>query len=248
MISTSITASLTCLIVDDQEPAHVSLKALIEISNAFSFLGSCYNAFEAVEMISDQKPDVIFLDIQMPLMSGLQLLEAIPGPKPYVIIISAFPDYAVDGFAYDVVDYLLKPFDLKRLLNSAFKIHCRMRWGSFELRQKNKEQHLEKGVSYIWIATNKSLVKLKLDSIFAIEAVKDYVNVLTTSETYITYGNLGSMQKRLPFPDFIRVGRSYILQKEFVTSIKGNYLVLSNKKEYQIPLRIKDEIIRLFTS
>ena len=119
---TTTPSKISCLIVDDEEPAHEVLKFLIGKIPWLKFAGSCYNAVDALEIIPDMKPDIIFLDVNMPELSGLDLLSIVQTPHSHIIMTTAYSEYAIDGFTYDVTSFLLKPIGFDRFLKAVTKV------------------------------------------------------------------------------------------------------------------------------
>jgi len=220
--------TVKCLIVDDEHSAHVALSELIGKRPWLEHCGSCYSVMEAVNRIAWEQPDIIFLDVQMPEKSGLDLIHMLPHPRPHFILISAFKQYAVDGFEYEVTDFLLKPVQEDRFVKAVLKAS----------KQENKiitlqpaEQRPQQDMEDMWFPTSGKLVRLRFDEIIAIEALKDYVMVTYHHGKIVTHGNIGKIAAKLPDHLFIKIHRSCVVNRLAVRSIEGNTVTMVNDKE-----------------
>ncbi len=217
---------IRCLIVDDEPLAiNVIVKFLEQVKNT-EVVASCENAMEAFSYISDQSVDLLFLDINMPTINGLDFLKSLKSP-PLVIITSAYRDYAVDGFELNVLDYLIKPISFQRFLMAMDKVNqvLRGRGPSESAAQLDPE----KSKSFIFIKVDKRMVKVYLDEILYIESLKDYVRICTVYEDLVTHQNLNGMAKILPSDKFIRIHKSYTIAVNKVKSIEGNCVEIATK-------------------
>lgn len=207
---------LRCLAVDDEPLALELLEDNIRQIPFLELVGSCHNAFEAIDFIHETPVDLLFLDIQMPGITGVQFLKSLQGPTmPMVVFITAYEQYALEGFALDVVDYLLKPVAFERFMkaaNKAFDLH--------KLRQQNPP---EANVNHFFVNANYALVKVRFEEINYIEGLKDYVKIYVTSAKYpiITRMTLKGIEQKLPSTRFMRVHKSYIVSLDKIQSVRN---------------------------
>ena len=195
---------LRCLIVDDEPLAIDVIENYLKRLN-ISIIKRCENAIEAFRFLQHESIDVIFLDIEMPLLTGLDFLKSLKNP-PAVIITTAYRDYAVEGFELDVVDYLIKPIPFSRFMKAIEKVH------HFERQAIGQgEISTGEGDEYLFLKVDRKFVKVLVKDILYIESLKDYIRVKTNSDTWISYQSLSGITEKLPQEKFMRVHRSYIV-------------------------------------
>lgn len=215
-----------CLIVDDEPLAVKVVEKYIAEVSGFECTGSCHNALEAIRILSEQKVDLIFLDINMPKLSGMELLETLKNP-PLVVITTAYREYAVESYDYDVVDYLVKPIEFPRFCRMVQKVQARLSinpagHAAATTHETGKTDHL-------FLKVDKKMVKVFLRDILYVESLKDYVMVRTTTEDLIVHHNLHSFTELLPEEDFMRIHRSYAVSLEKIKAINGNQVEIGGK-------------------
>ncbi|TKT85990.1 LytR/AlgR family response regulator transcription factor [Dyadobacter frigoris] len=220
--------TMKCLIVDDEESAHIALGELIEKTPWLEHCGSCYSVMEAINMIASVQPGIIFLDVQMPEKSGLDLINMLPYPRPHFILTSAFGVYAVDGFDHQVTDFLLKPIAEDRFIKAILKT-IKQETTVITLQAADEDQQQTAGD--IWFPTPGKIVRLRYNEIIAIEALKDYVRVTFERGTIVTHGNIGKITTKLPEDIFIKIHRSYVINRFAVRSIERNSVTMINDQE-----------------
>lgn len=206
--------NIACLIVDDEAAARHGLTADLEEISFIEAKGSAANAFEAIERIAAYSPDLVFLDIEMPGLSGIDFLKLL-NPSPMVIITTAYPQFALDGFELGVIDYLVKPISQRRL-----RAAC----------EKAQERHLlrkqaparDNGDNYCYLKCDGVFEKIAYDDILYIEAANNYVLVHTRTRRHMTYSSLKNIAVRLPGNQFVRVHKSFIVGRDHITQIKNN--------------------------
>ncbi|WP_353721107.1 LytTR family transcriptional regulator DNA-binding domain-containing protein [Dyadobacter sp. 676] len=260
-----MTGKISCLIVDDEEPAHEVLKFLIAKVSWLTYAGSCYNALEALEMIPEVKPDIIFLDVNMPELSGLDLLNIVDASGSHVIMTTAYPEYAVDGFTFDVTSFLLKPIGFDRFLKAVTKVRKlignaaekgRLEPEAPDLPQGDQpgpvqipEQRADAGQEeYMWIRADRKMYCVWFKDIYFIEGLKDYVKVYYTNGVLVTLASMAAMMNRLPSPTFVRTHRSYIVNRNMIKMIEGNMVTMLNGLKVSIAVSpARDEVIRQLT-
>ena len=196
---------IKCLLVDDEPLALEALVSLMQKIPELEITGTCQNAFDALQAIHNRKIDLLFLDIQMPEITGLEMLKSLVH-KPKVIFTTAYRDYAVEAFELDVIDYLVKPISLERLIRSINRYHDR-------ITGKSGPNHSvsETSGKIITIYADKKNHRVIISNILYIEGLKDYAMVHTENGRLITRQTLKNLEDILPEEDFIRVHRSYIV-------------------------------------
>lgn len=222
---------IKCIITDDEPIARKGLKGYIEKVDFLTLVGECEDAMQLNTMLKTQPVDLIFLDIEMPEMTGLELLSNLISP-PKVIIVSAYEQYALKGYEFNVVDYLLKPVSFDRFIKSVNRIH--------DLLQTDQKEKND----YIFVKSNKVLKKILFKDILYIESMENYVVIQTVSCKEVVYTTLKQLYESLPEDIFQQTHRSYIVNIEKVTAIDGNQLTISS---YQIPVarNFRDTIFNL---
>lgn len=212
-----------CLIIDDEPLAIKVIEKYLEEINDFHCVGSCENALEALKFLADHPVDLIFLDINMPKLSGMEFLETIKNP-PLVVITTAYREYAVESYDFDVVDYLVKPIEFPRFFRMVQKV-----LGRLHITTAAPATDSGSKTDHLFLKVNKKMVKVLLKDILYIESLKDYVMVRTTSEDLIVHHNLQSFTELLPAEDFMRIHRSYTVSLQKVKAIDGNQVEIAGK-------------------
>ncbi len=213
-----MTSAIQCAIIEDEPLAQNILRKYIEDHPALKLTAVCNNAEEAQKVLLRQDVELLFLDINLPKLSGISFLKTLPH-QPLVIFTTAYPEYAVEGFELDAIDYLLKPFSFERFLKAANKA----------VQQLNKREIAEQTTpSFIFLKADKKVHKVNLDDILYIEAAGDYIKINTESEQYIVNDTLKSLQDELPPVQFIRVHKSYIISRSKIKFFEGNYIKVGN--------------------
>ncbi len=233
---------IKAIIVDDEPLAHVVLETYISQMPNIELVAKCENAFEANEVLRNQHVDLIFLDIQMPQLSGVDFLKTLSNP-PCVIFTTAYPDYAVEGFELNAVDYLLKPISLERFLKAVNKV-------SDKINSKKSDEAASHDVAedFFFVKADKKLVKVNFEEILYIEGLKDYVIIRQENGRVITLQTMKSLEDRLPESKFKRVHRSYIVNIKKITAILGNMVeLMEGGKLKQLPIgkNYRDELLEM---
>lgn len=216
---------LRCLAIDDEPLALELLEDNIKQAPFLELVGSCGNALEALKFLQQQTVDLIFLDIQMPGLTGIQFIQSLT-QKPMIILITAYEKFALEGFNLDVVDYLVKPVPLDRFIkacNKAFELHT--------LRSRKAEPTGEP-VDYFFVNVEYSLVKVVFADIQWIEGLKDYIKIYLKSSTkaVITRMSMKALEEQLPPSKFIRVHKSYIVSLAAITSIRKSSIFIGSSE------------------
>lgn len=214
---------INCLIVDDEQHAIDILTHYISQTPFLHLAAATTNPIEALQIVNEQKIELLFLDIQMPELSGIDLVRAIHG-KAKVILTTAYSEFALESYELDVVDYLLKPVRFPRFLQAVQK-------ASKEVSEPAKEQHAtEVEDDYIFVKTESKgkLLKINLADIDYIEGMKNYVAIHCGDKKTLVYTSMKELEERLPQKGFLRVHKSFIIPIAKITGIEGNLLRLKN--------------------
>lgn len=225
------------IIVDDEPLAIEILEAYIMKMPNMNLIAKCSNALEANEVLRTEDIDLMFLDIEMPMMLGTDFLKSLKDP-PQIIFTTAYPEFAVQGFELNALDYLLKPISLDRFIKAVNKVVVR-----YEPSMSSKEY--SKSLDYIFVKADKKLIKINFSEIIYIEGLKDYVLIHTDQSRIITLQTMKSLEEKLPMELFIRAHRSYIVNLNRIKAIIGNTIeVLEKDQIKQLPIgkNYKDEI------
>ena len=231
---------IKAILVDDEPLALEIMETYINQIPEIQLVKKCENAFEDNEVLKSQHIDLMFLDIQMPQLSGIDFLRTLSNP-PSVIFTTAYPDYAVEGFDLNAVDYLLKPISLERFLKAVNKV-------SEKLSAKRAEHELNQPEAddFFFVKADKKLVKINFEDILYIEGLKDYVIIRQDTGRVITLQTMKSLEDRLPETKFRRVHRSYIVNIKRITAILGNMVeLMEGGKIKQLPIgkNYRDELL-----
>lgn len=229
--------TINCILIDDEPLARAGLEEYIADIDFFNLLGTFANPLAATEILATGNVQLLFLDIQMPRITGLEFFKTLKNPPP-VIFTTAYPQYALDGFEVNALDYLVKPISFDRFLKAALKAK-----EFYEVRQVNRtENGTGDAGSYFFIKADNKLVKIFYEDILFIEALQNYVNIHTAGKKYMSYLTFRSVEEYLPAGRFIKVHKSFIIAAARVDSIDGNEIRMG---EYRIPISrgLKDEVI-----
>ncbi|GAB3513094.1 LytR/AlgR family response regulator transcription factor [Emticicia fontis] len=242
MAENTHTKSLKCIIVDDERGAHLVLQHYISQIDRLELVGSCDNALEAINLMHNIKVDLMFLDINMPQMSGLEMLSTLKN-KPLVIFTTAHSDYALESYSYDVVDYLLKPIQFTRFLKAVDKAFYH-----YGLGLPDKTVNTPPSAQYetsIVIRVDGDWLRVEMDEIRYAQSWGNYVKIFTDSQIYLTALTLSELDQRLPRIQFVRVHKSYLVAIKRVTRISGNALYI-NDISLPVGLTYRRELLEQF--
>lgn len=217
--------TIRCIIVDDEPLATEILEAYVSKISFLELVQICANAFEAIECLKQHTVDLIFLDINMPDLSGIELLNTL-ATKPAVIFTTAYANYAVEGFNLDAVDYLLKPIPFDRFVKAANKAEA-----FFSSKQTTQDDSAMAEVQseYLFVKTEYKIVKVNLKDILYVEGLKDYIKIVTPEGQLLTLQSMKNMQETLPDAQFMRVHKSYIVAIAHIESIERNKINIQDK-------------------
>ena len=225
-----------CLIVDDEPPAREVLRRYIAQVPMLKLAGECGNALQAITALKQQHVDILFLDIQMPQISGLDLIGTLVNP-PKIILTTAFEQYAVKAFELDVTDYLVKPIRVDRFLKAVMKALPEQMMPTD--RQTAVNANDGAAPAFLYFRADRKMVKVQLNDILYIESMKDYVRIHTTKGPIMTKYAIASLEAMLPADSFIRVHRSYLVALTKIDSYTTEVIYISSKiipvgKMYQL--------------
>lgn len=209
-----------CLIVDDEPPALKIIKSYIDLVETLSVVASCSNALQAMEILKKEKVDLLFLDIQMPKLTGIGFVKTLPHP-PKIIFTTAYKEYAVDAFDLDAVDYLLKPISLERFLKAVNKI-TNSNTVTEQIMTSSKQ-------GFLYFRSERKMVKVFLDDMVYIESLKDYIKIHRLSDKpLMVKQSISTIEAMLPPDLFLRIHRSFIISINKVTAFTPHDLEIGN--------------------
>ena len=207
---------LNCLVVDDEPFSIEIIRNYIEKIPGLLFKAKCGNAIDALRFIQEHSVDIVFLDINMPEVTGIQMVKSMADP-PLIVFVTAYPEYAINGFDLDAVDYLLKPFSFDRFMKAVEKVYSRI-----------GVEQLENDVpdGFIMVRADKRDYKLKLADILFIQSKGDYLKIVTSGRSYLIHETMQNIMGVLPENQFVRIHKSYIVSVHKIKYIEGNKLFL----------------------
>lgn len=219
---------IKAIIVDDEPLAQDILETYLGKIPSITLVQKCNNAFEANDALRNNDIDLMFLDIQMPQLTGTEFLRGLSDP-PVTIFTTAYPNYALDGFELNALDYLVKPISSDRFLQAANR-------AIEQIELKNKSQAgtiTEEGPNFFYVKADKKLVRVNYSDIVYIEGLKDYVIIRMDNDRVITLQTMKSLESKLPVADFQRVHRSYIVNMNKIDALDGNSIEVTEKGKTQ---------------
>jgi len=227
---------MNCIIVDDEPVARKGMEEYVHAVDFLNLVGMCENAEKAEVMLNTTQVDLVFLDIHMPGVSGIDFLKGLQQP-PMVIFTTAYSEHALEGFSLDVIDYLVKPIPFERFRKAVQKAN-----DFFQLKQKANGT-TEASEVYFFVKSEGKFEKILFDEVCFIEALQNYVIIHTLSRKLITYLTLTSLENQLPRRQFLKVHKSFIVSVPRVNAIEGNEIVIGNSR-IPISRTLKDEVMQ----
>lgn len=228
--------SISCLIVDDESIAREVIETHLSKMNNIIIVDSCSNAVDAFNVISNTTIDLVFLDINMPQISGIAFAKSINSDIK-VIFTTAYRDYAVEGFELKAVDYLLKPISFERLqksVNTYFDVYSKL----------NDNLSITADISdFIFVRSNRKMIKIDFESIIYIESYSDYLKIHTSDKTIITRETITAIEVKLPKSQFLRIHRSYIIALKYINSFTNEQITI-NRKSLPISRSYKNDVLQ----
>ncbi|MDJ1485607.1 LytTR family DNA-binding domain-containing protein [Cytophagaceae bacterium YF14B1] len=253
--------SLRCIIIDDEPLAQQLLERFIERVPYLSLVGKFDNAISAINEVTDLQADILFLDINMPEMSGLEFLDTSAGNRPNVILTTAYPQFALQGYDHNVTDYLLKPFSFVRFMKGVQKVLDRtpivldntdteaavssIDIASSETVKKEVITTLPDTSlteRFFMVKEDKKLIKVNLTDIVFVEGMKDYVKIHMFNKFIVTHITMSRISELLQNSAFIRINRSYIVKISFIKLVEGNMIEMTNGKKLPIGINYRDAV------
>ncbi len=228
---------IKCIIVEDEVLAQNVIQSHLAKAASFELVGICSNAMEAAAMLKDNEIDLIFLDIQLPGTTGLNFLRSLANP-PLVVLTTAYAEYALESYEFNVIDYLLKPISFERFSKTVNKI-VDGRLFALDTKDDVKVQR-----DHIFIRSNSKFFKVNFSEIIYIQSMKDYLKIHTAEYNLVTHQTMGDMEKILPPWQFMRVHKSYIISIAHIKSIYGNSIEIE-KATIPIGNNYKDAVMGL---
>lgn len=238
--------TIKCVIVDDEEMASKVIESHLGHVPSFEVVGVYHSAVEAFLALDQMQVDVLFLDIQMPKITGIEMIKMLK-QKPLIVLTTAHREYALDGFELEVVDYLLKPIGLHRLLQtvSRLKKHLHIaETSSIPTTMKVQQEEPEAtttAAKHIFVKTNRTYQKIAFESILHIEAIKNHIKIKTATDSHISLVALSEFERQLP-NSFLRVHRSFIVNKKNILKF-DNYSIHHAQGEVPIGRTYKEEVL-----
>lgn len=220
---------MNCLIVDDEEMSRATVEHFVNQTKMLNLVDVCESAIKASKVLTENKIDLIFLDIEMPQMSGLELLSSL-SYCPKIIFITSKSEYALESFDFDVVDYLVKPVEYARFLKAVNKAMSQV-------------QASNDGVREIFVKSDLKFVRINLNEVLYVEAMADYVIIHLNDNKHIVHSTTKAMVTKLPNDLFIRVHRSYIINVRQVKTVENNLIRMKNDTEVPLGASYKSDFI-----
>jgi DNA-binding LytR/AlgR family response regulator len=224
---------IRCLLVDDEPHALTVIKTYAQSVPTLEIAGECHHALAAFEFCQHHPVDLIFLDIQMPQLTGIDFMKSLPKPPP-IIFTTAYRDFALDGFELGAVDYLLKPISMERFLKAVYKV-------TQNHHMETEEKYFPNTERFLYFRADRKMIKVMLNDILFIESLKDYIKIVTTKGQLITKQSISSVEAMLPDDEFVRIHRSFIIALSKIDSYTSNDISIG-KAELPIGPLYKHEI------
>lgn len=252
--------NIQCFIIDDEPNARDVIKKFVSKVPFLEVTGEFDNALEALFQVHDKKPDLVFLDVEMPEMNGFEFIHTLQGHRPQIIMVTAYQQYAMDGFEHQVTDYLLKPFAFERFMRAVNRVAEQMLKPEPALKThltnhkisekpiKVLDQTIKKqnnGDDFFLIKEDKKLIRLVIDDIVLIEAMKDYIKIHLPSRTIITHNTMSKIQEILPEDRFLRISRFFIVRKKVIAEIVGNKIITTDGKKVDIGITYRETVMKI---
>ncbi|MEM9820365.1 MAG: LytTR family DNA-binding domain-containing protein [Bacteroidota bacterium] len=231
-----------CLVVDDEELARTLLDNYLQRLPHLDLVGQCKNPLEAMTYLQDGKIDILFLDIQMPELTGIEFLKTIPN-KPQVILTTAYPDYALEGYALAITDYLLKPIGFDRFVLGVNKAVDLIQLQEKASQSVKMPAATPVAKDYLLVKADHKLHKIKLSDILYIQSMREYVAIYTPQGRLLSLNSLKKLDLELPTEQFMRIHKSYLIAIDKVSTLEGN-LVHIGKEKIPIGAHYKEAVLR----
>ena len=227
---------IRCIIVEDELLAQQVIQSHLQKVQGFHLVGVCQNAREAAALLSEQQVDLIFLDIQLPGMSGLNFLRSLPDP-PLVVFTTAYAEYALESYEFNVIDYLLKPISFERFSKTVNKIVDGRLFTQVQPVSTDEPD-------YMFIKSSNKFFKVKFAEILFVEGMRDYLKIHTREYQLVTHQTMNEMEKVLAGQQFLRVHKSYLVGLQYIQSLQSNFITIG---KHTIPVgnTYKDKLMSI---
>ncbi len=228
---------ISCIAIDDEPLAVKKISAYIQKTPFLELVAECRSAFEAMEIINNRTIQLIFIDINMPDLSGLEFVKSL-ADKPYIVFTTAYSEYAVEGFQVDAADYLLKPVTYSSFLKAANKVK-----NLIELNANRQKESIRATTNHLFVKSDYKLIRIELDDIKYIESQHEYIKIhLINSAPVMTQLSMKAIEEQLPSDRFMRVHRSYIVNLKKISVVERNRIVFDGK----VYLPVSDQYKEIF--
>jgi len=231
--------NITCLIVDDEPLAQNLLRRYVDRLSHLRLIGVCDNALQALDVMHRESPDILFLDINMPEISGMQLVKMLGVSHSGIILTTAYPNYAVESYDFAVTDYLLKPISFDRFVKAVSKVSER---SEIKDQQAGESIHEIRSDDFFMVRSDRKLVRINVREIMLVEGMKDYLKIHLSGSVVIVHMTIGKMEQLLEKRQFLRVNKSYIINMREIKILDGNEVELSNKQKVVIGATYRERI------
>jgi two-component system, LytTR family, response regulator len=223
---------IRCIAVDDEPLALDIIESYLSKLPYMDLVKTCSSATEAMQVLQEEQIDLMFLDIEMPELTGIQFLNILKH-QPLIIFTTAYPDYALEGFNYDAVDYLLKPIPFDRFLKAVSKVQERLQNNRKDFGPNSptgQQMHPQPEQNFIFVKADYKTIRVDFDDILWIEGLKDYIIIQTKAQKIITLLSMNKMMEKLPDTKFLRVHRSFIVSLQKIDSIEKSRIRIGTKE------------------
>ena len=227
---------ISCIAIDDEPLAVKKISAYIQKTPFLELVAECRSAFEAMEIINNRTIQLIFIDINMPELSGLEFVKSLTD-KPYIVFTTAYSEYAVEGFQVDAADYLLKPITYSSFLKAASKVK-----NLIDLNAISQKESIRATASHLFVKSDYKLIRIELDDIRYIEGQHEYIKIhLINSTPVMTQLSMKAIEEQLPADRFMRVHRSFIVNLKKVSVVERNRIVFDGKVYIPVSEQYKEK-------
>ena len=243
---------LTCYLVDDEPPAHHILSKFIGRVPYLKLLGQSLDPFEGLEEVQTLKPDVLFLDVEMPDLSGVAFLKTMPLPHPVVVMVTASPQFAAETYNFEsVTHYLLKPVGFDKFMEAVNRVVKRIGYQTdgaeapaFPVTLPQPLADPREKVPYFLVKEDKKLIRVAPEDIVFAEGMKDYLKIHLSTRTLVTHMTMTKLEDMLPPTQFLRVSRSYIVRRQAIKEIDGNQITTLDGRKLGIGVTYRDAVMK----
>lgn len=250
--------TIQCFIIDDEPDARELLKKFVARVPFLEIAGEFGNAVDALFQVQHSKPDLIFLDVEMPEMNGFEFIRTLQAHRPKIIMVTAYQQYAVEGFEHQVMDYLLKPASFERFMRAINKVvevfpvtgmsdpvvALSPTLAPDPIKNVGAEKKSPAdGAGFLLIKEDKKLIRVVPEDIVLIEAMKDYIKIHLVGRTIVTHNTMAKMESMLPENRFLRVNRSYIVRIHAINEIDGNQITTTDGRKVDIGVTYREAVL-----